>query len=156
MEINIKGTINIFKVVIMCYYLEKELPQVTIWTIINLKLLCDTLTHLNDSPHIAWVDVGCKQNLCLKIYVHRESKRKICHAQCPQGTHMCNYTWENQAYWSLRENKILTELINMKTARKKSENWTALSQTDFIWLSFDKFHLTSTNFKQKIKQTSPL
>ena len=38
-----------------------------------------------------------------------------------------------------RENEVLAELINVKTAVKKSENKTALSQKDLILLSFQKF-----------------
>ena len=40
------------------------------------------------------------------------------------------------------ENVVLIKLINMKTAEKKSENRTVLSQTDVILLSFDKFEVS--------------
>ena len=42
------------------------------------------------------------------------------------------------------ENEVLnlTELINLKTAERSSENRTPLSQTNLILLSFDKFDIS--------------
>ena len=45
------------------------------------------------------------------------------------------YEKNNKNIGRFWENEVLTELINMKTA----ENRTALSQTDLILLSFEKF-----------------